>query len=92
MALIIIPLALIMAGTTSATLPTNGNRLRNVLCFVGSPLFALMVAALPSPPWAGCWWPKNLSKEAVNEPNVPAHLPETLLLFVANDRHSPSYG
>ena len=44
MALILIPLALIMAGTTGATLLPKGDSLRNVLGFIGSPIFALMVA------------------------------------------------
>ncbi|MGN8005821.1 GntP family transporter [Acidovorax sp. 22279] len=44
MALILIPLALIMAGTTGATLLPKGDNLRNVLGFIGSPIFALMVA------------------------------------------------
>jgi len=44
LALILIPLALIMAGTTGATLLPKGDSLRNVLGFIGSPIFALMVA------------------------------------------------
>ena len=44
MALILIPLALIMAGTTGATMLPKGDSLRNVLGFIGSPIFALMVA------------------------------------------------
>ena len=44
MALIVIPLALIMAGTTGATLLPKGDNLRNVMGFIGSPIFALMVA------------------------------------------------
>src|SRR3989344_156003 len=41
---ICLPLALIMAGTTGATLLPKGDNLRNVLGFIGSPIFALMVA------------------------------------------------
>ncbi len=44
MALILVPLALIMAGTTGATLLPKGDGLRAVLGFIGSPIFALMVA------------------------------------------------
>lgn len=44
LALILIPLGLIMAGTTGATLLPKGDSLRNVLGFIGSPIFALMVA------------------------------------------------
>jgi len=44
MALILIPLGLIMAGTTGATLLPKGDALRNVLGFIGSPVFALLVA------------------------------------------------
>lgn len=44
LALILIPLALIMAGTTGATLLPKGDSLRNVLGFIGSPVFALLVA------------------------------------------------
>ncbi|MBK1612737.1 GntP family transporter [Rubrivivax gelatinosus] len=42
--LILVPLALIMIGTTGATLLPKGDALRNVLAFIGSPIFALMVA------------------------------------------------
>ncbi|MBU4610146.1 GntP family transporter [Achromobacter sp. GG226] len=44
LALILIPLALIMAGTTGATLLPKGDSVRNVLGFIGSPVFALLVA------------------------------------------------
>jgi len=44
MALILVPLAFIMAGTTGATLLPQGDGLRAVLAFLGSPIFALMVA------------------------------------------------
>ena len=44
MALILIPLGMIMAGTTGATLLPKGDALRNVLGFIGSPVFALLVA------------------------------------------------
>ena len=44
MALILIPLGLIMAGTTGATLLPKGDPLRDGLGFIGSPIFALMVA------------------------------------------------
>ncbi|MFY3384673.1 GntP family transporter [Paracidovorax sp. MALMAid1276] len=44
LALILVPLALIMAGTTGATLLPKGDALRNVLGFIGAPLFALLVA------------------------------------------------
>ncbi len=44
LALILVPLALIMAGTTGATLLPKGDALRNVLGFVGAPMFALLVA------------------------------------------------
>ncbi len=37
-------MALIMAGTTGATMLPKGDSLRNVLGFIGSPIFALMVA------------------------------------------------
>ena len=42
--LILVPLALIMVGTTGATLLPKGDPLRNVLGFIGAPMFALMVA------------------------------------------------
>lgn len=42
--LIVVPLLLIMIGTTGATLLPKGDGLRNVLGFIGSPIFALMVA------------------------------------------------
>lgn len=44
MALILVPLAFIMAGTAGATLLPQGDGLRAVLAFLGSPIFALMVA------------------------------------------------
>ncbi len=44
LALIVVPLLLIMVGTTGATLLPKGDTLRNVLGFIGSPIFALMVA------------------------------------------------
>ncbi|MDQ5896869.1 MAG: gluconate:H+ symporter, GntP family [Pseudomonadota bacterium] len=44
LALILVPLALIMVGTTGATLLPKGDALRNLLGFIGAPLFALMVA------------------------------------------------
>ena len=42
--LILVPLLLIMLGTTGATLLPKGDPMRNVLGFIGSPIFALMVA------------------------------------------------
>ena len=42
--LIIVPLLLIMVGTTGATLLPKGDPVRAVLGFVGAPIFALMVA------------------------------------------------
>lgn len=42
--LIVVPLLLIMIGTTGATLLPKGDSLRDVLGFIGSPIFALMVA------------------------------------------------
>ena len=42
--LIAVPLLLIMIGTTGATLLPKGDPLRNLLGFIGSPIFALMVA------------------------------------------------
>ncbi|MBQ1766825.1 MAG: transporter, partial [Aquincola sp.] len=42
--LILVPLALIMVGTTGATLLPKGDPVRNVLGFIGAPMFALMVA------------------------------------------------
>ena len=42
--LILVPLALIMVGTTGATLLPKGDPVRNVLAFIGAPIFALMVA------------------------------------------------
>jgi GntP family gluconate:H+ symporter len=42
--LIVVPLLLIMAGTTGATLLPKGDALRNALSFIGAPVFALMVA------------------------------------------------
>lgn len=42
--LVLVPLALIMAGTLGATLLPKGDLLRNVLGFVGAPIVALMVA------------------------------------------------
>lgn len=44
LALILVPLALIMAGTLGATLLPKGDWLRNALGFVGAPIVALMVA------------------------------------------------
>lgn len=42
--LILVPLGLIMLGTTGATLLPKGDPLRDVLGFIGAPMFALMVA------------------------------------------------
>lgn len=42
--LICVPLLLIMVGTTGATLLPKGDPLRNAMSFIGSPIFALMVA------------------------------------------------
>jgi len=42
--LICVPLLLIMVGTTGSTLLPKGDPLRNALTFIGSPIFALMVA------------------------------------------------
>ena len=42
--LILVPLLLIMLGTTGATLLPKGDPMRNALGFIGSPVFALMVA------------------------------------------------
>ncbi|CAN5244515.1 GntP family transporter [soil metagenome] len=42
--LILVPLLLIMLGTTGATMLPKGDPLRNALGFIGSPVFALMVA------------------------------------------------
>lgn len=42
--LILVPLLLIMLGTTGATLLPKGDALRTVLAFIGAPIFALMVA------------------------------------------------
>ncbi|MES2533972.1 MAG: GntP family transporter [Pseudomonadota bacterium] len=42
--LIAVPLLLIMIGTTGATLLPKGDPLRNALGFIGSPIFALMIA------------------------------------------------
>ena len=44
LALILIPLGLIMLGTTGATMLPKGDALRSLLSFTGAPLFALMVA------------------------------------------------
>lgn len=44
LALIIVPLLLIMLGTTGATLLPKGDPVRGVLSFIGAPVFALMVA------------------------------------------------
>lgn len=44
MTLIIVPLALIMIGTTGATMLPKGDALRSFLSFIGAPVFALMVA------------------------------------------------
>lgn len=44
LALILVPLALIMLGTTGATMLPKGDPVRNVLGFIGAPMFALMVA------------------------------------------------
>lgn len=44
MTLILAPLALIMLGTTGATLLPKGDNLRNLMTFAGAPVFALMVA------------------------------------------------
>lgn len=43
-ALIVIPIAIIMLGTVSATLLPAGNAVRNIMTLVGSPTFALLVA------------------------------------------------
>jgi len=42
--LILVPLILIMLGTTGATLLPKGDGLRTLLGFIGAPIFALMVA------------------------------------------------
>ena len=42
--LIVVPLLLIMIGTTGATLLPKGDPVRAVLGFIGAPIFALMVA------------------------------------------------
>ena len=44
LSLILIPLALIMLGTTGATMLPKGDPMRNLLSFIGAPIFALMVA------------------------------------------------
>ena len=44
LALILIPLGLIMLGTTGATMLPKGDALRDLLSFTGAPVFALMVA------------------------------------------------
>jgi len=44
LALILIPLGLIMLGTTGATMLPKGDPVRDVLSFIGAPAFALMVA------------------------------------------------
>ena len=44
LALILIPLGLIMLGTTGATMLPKGDPVRDVLSFIGAPVFALMVA------------------------------------------------
>ncbi|MDO5628185.1 MAG: GntP family transporter [Mobilicoccus sp.] len=46
LALILIPLGLIMAGTTGAMLLEEGDELRGILSFLGAPAFALMVGVL----------------------------------------------
>ncbi|WP_168582298.1 GntP family transporter [Gephyromycinifex aptenodytis] len=46
LALILIPLGLIMFGTTGAMLLEEGNPTRDLLGFLGAPAFALMVGAL----------------------------------------------
>lgn len=48
LALILVPLLLIMIGTTGATMLPKGDALRGVLTFLGAPVFALMVAVLMS--------------------------------------------
>lgn len=42
--LILVPLALIMLGTTGTTLLPKGDALRDLLSFIGAPVFALLVA------------------------------------------------
>ncbi|WP_290869498.1 GntP family transporter [Aquabacterium sp.] len=44
LALIIVPLAMIMVGTTGAAMLPKGDALRNLLSFIGAPIMALMVA------------------------------------------------
>ncbi|KAF1022484.1 MAG: Inner membrane permease YgbN [Paracidovorax wautersii] len=44
LALILVPLGLIMLGTTGATMLPKGDPLRDVLSFIGAPVFALLVA------------------------------------------------
>ncbi|WP_022981544.1 SLC13 family permease, partial [Ideonella sp. B508-1] len=44
LALILVPLAMIMVGTTGATLLPKGDATRTLLGFIGAPVFALMVA------------------------------------------------
>jgi len=44
LALILVPLSLIMVGNTGATMLPKGDALRNLLSFLGAPIFALMVA------------------------------------------------
>ncbi len=45
-ALIVIPIAIIMLGTVSATLLEPGSALRDTLSLLGSPAVALMIALL----------------------------------------------
>lgn len=45
-ALIVIPIAIIMLGTVSATLLPAGSALRDTLSLLGSPAVALMIALL----------------------------------------------
>ena len=46
MTLIVTPLIMIALGTIGATLLTAGDPIRNVLAFIGAPLFALLVTVL----------------------------------------------
>ncbi|WPB56533.1 GntP family transporter [Xylophilus sp. GOD-11R] len=72
--LILVPLLLIMIGTTGATLLPKGDPVRNAMGFIGSPVFALMVAIGLSF-WLiarGQGWSKERTNEVMESALPPA--------------------
>lgn len=74
MTLILVPLLLIMIGTTGATLLPKGDPLRNAMSFIGAPVFALMVA-IGLAMWLvarGQGWNKERTNEVMESALPPA--------------------